>query len=127
MSKSSKKGKKANWDEAEPKKDEEPGFDWGGLWYEARTKLLPVLGGGAAFLVLVYFLVFPMFGDKAFVPKLGTVTGTISVNGKPLVGATVYFHPEERKQESKGKRFHVTAAVGQTDATGHYELMYNPK
>lgn len=127
LSKSAKKGKKAKWDEVEPEKKEEPGFDWDGLLYEARTKLLPVLGGGAAVLLLVYFLVAPMFGGKGFVPKLGTVTGTISVNGKPLAGVTVWFHPEQKKQESKGKSFHVSGSVGQTDATGHYELMYDPK
>lgn len=127
LSKSAKKGKKAKWDEIEPEKKEEPGFDWDGLKYEARTKLLPVLGGGVAFLLLVYFLVFPMFGSKKFVPKLGTVTGTVTLNGKPLAGVMVWFHPEQKKQESKGKSFHVSGSVGQTDASGHYELMYDPK
>lgn len=127
LSKSAKKGKKAKWDEVEPDKKEEPSFDWEGLRYEARTKLLPVLGGGAALLLLGYFLVAPLFGGKGFVPKLGTVTGTVSVNGKPLAGVTVWLHPEQRKQESKGKSFLVGSSVGQTDATGHYELMYDPK
>ncbi len=127
LSKSAKKGKKAKWDELEPGKKEEPGFDWEGLWYEARTKLLPVLGGGAVFLLLVYFFVAPMFGGNRFVPKLGTVSGTVIVNGKPLAGAMVWFHPEQKKQVSKGKSFHVSASVGQTDETGHYELMYDPK
>lgn len=127
LSKSAKKGKKTNWDEVEAKRKEEPGFDWDGLWYEARTKLLPVLGGGSAFMLLVYFVLFPMLGgSKAYVPKLGIVTGVATVNGKPLVGATVWFFPEEKKQESKGKRFHVTASTGQTDATGRFDLMYDP-
>ncbi|RLT07320.1 MAG: hypothetical protein DWI21_09905 [Planctomycetota bacterium] len=127
LSKSAKKGKKAKWYELESSKKEEPGFDWEGLLYEARTKLLPVLGGGTALLLLVYFLVAPMFGGKGFVPKLGTVTGTVIVNGKPLAGAMVWFHPEQKKQESKGKSFFVGSSVSQTDTTGHYELMYDPK
>ena len=98
-----------------------------GLRYEARTKLLPVLGGAAVVLLLIYFLVFPMFGGKGYVPKLGTVTGTVTVTGKPLAGAMVWFHPVEKKQESRGKTFKVTAAVSQTDETGHYELVYDPK
>lgn len=128
LAKSSKKGKKANWDEATPeKKQEGPEFDWDSLWYEARTKLLPVLGGGAALCLLVYFVLMPMFfGGKSFTPDLGAVTGTVTVGGKPLVGATVWFHPEQKKKESKGKSFHVTASVSQTDATGRYELMYDP-
>lgn len=125
LSKSAKKGKKANWTEAEPeKKKDEPEFDWAGLWYETRTKLLPVLGGGVVFYLLIYFLVSPMFGDRGYVPKLASVTGTISVNGKPLVGAQVFFHPLERKQDSNGKSFKITASVGETDATGRYELSY---
>ena len=129
LAKSAKKGKKANWNEAEPgKKNDEPGFDWDGLWYETRTKLLPVLGGGVVIYLLIYFLVSPMFGDKGYVPKLGSVTGTISVNGKPLVGAQVFFHPADTKQESaKGKSFKITASVGETDATGRYELFYGNK
>lgn len=125
LSKSAKKGKKTNWDEAESEKKEKPEFDWDGLWYEARTKLLPLLGGGAGVCLLFYLLVYPMFVEKTYVPKLAAVTGTISVNGKPLVGAQVMFHPAERKQESNGKSFKVTASIGQTDATGHYELMYD--
>lgn len=129
LAKSSKKGKKANWEEATPeKKKEGPEFDWDGLWYEARTKLLPVLGGGAALCLLVYFVLMPMFfGGKSFTPDLGAVTGTVTVGGKPLAGAMVWFHPEQKKKESKGKSFHVTASVSQTDATGRYELMYDPK
>ena len=128
LSKSAKKGKKANWNEAEPqKKKDEPGFDWEGLRYEARTKLLPVLGGGVVIYLLIYFLVSPMFGDKAYVPKLGSVTGTVSVSGKPLVGAQVLFHPAEKKQKSKGKSFRITASVGETDTTGRYELFYGKK
>ncbi len=125
LSKSAKKGKKANWNDAEPeKKNDEPGFDWEGLWYEARTKLLPILGGGFVFYLLIYFL---MSGDKGYVPKLGIVTGTISVNGKPLVGAQVFFHPADTKQDSKGKTFKITASVGETDTTGRYELFYGKK
>lgn len=125
LSKSSKKGKKANWDEAEPEKKEKPEFDWDGLWYEARTKLLPLLGGGAGVCLLFYLFVYPMFVEKSYVPNLAAVTGTIAVNGKPLVGAQVMFHPSEKKQESNGKSFKVTASIGQTDASGGYELMYD--
>lgn len=128
LSKSSKKGKKANWeDEPEPQKKEEPVFDWDALWYEARTKLLPVMGGGAVICLLVYFLIRPMFADKSYRPPLGIVTGIVTVNGKPLVGAQVWFHPLTRTQESGGKTFKITASYGQTDAAGHYELVYPPE
>lgn len=126
LSKSAKKGKKANWDEVQPqKKDEEPVFDWDALKYEARTKLLPVAGGGFIVCLLIYFFVFPMFGSKAYAPKLAPVTGTVVVDGKPLAGAEVWFHPEQKQQDAKGKQFKVSSSFGKTDTSGHYELMYD--
>ena len=124
LSKSSKKGKKTNWDEPDPTKADGPAFDWESLRYEARTKLLPVLAGGAVVGLLIYFLLAPMFSSRSHVPKLGTVTGVISVNGKPLAGAHVMFHPKEKKHDSGGKDFHVTASVAETDATGRYDMKY---
>jgi hypothetical protein len=49
-------------------------------------------------------------GDR---PELGTVTGRITLDGKPLAGAEIIFqHPT--------KRF----SRGETDADGRYELLY---
>jgi hypothetical protein len=126
LSKSAKKGKKTNWDEVQPqKKEEEPGFDWDALKYEALNKLLPVVGGGLFICLLIYFFVFPMFGSKAYAPKLAPVTGTVVVDGKPLAGAEVWFHPEQKQQDAKGKEFKVSSSFGKTDASGRYELMYD--
>lgn len=47
--------------------------------------------------------------------ELGSVTGTITLDGKPLANAFVQFVP------SRGGR----AAGGATDDTGHYELDYS--
>ncbi len=46
-------------------------------------------------------------------PKLGTVRGTIQVNGSPVAGLTIYFEPAEG-----------ATSVGATDATGQYKLEY---
>ncbi len=46
-------------------------------------------------------------------PDMGQVTGTITMDGKPLADATVTFIPE------KGR-----PAFGKTDAEGKYELTY---
>lgn len=125
LSKSAKKGKKTNWDQVEPEKKDKSEFDWDTLRYEAKTKLLPALGGAAVIFLLLYFVLMPMMGGGGYVPKLGLVTGTVSVNGKPLAFSQVFFHPTERTHEVKGKSFKVTASSGQTDATGHYEMMYD--
>lgn len=46
-------------------------------------------------------------------PELGQVTGTITMDGKPLTGVAVVFQPENGRP-----------ARGMTDAEGKYELVY---
>ena len=53
-------------------------------------------------------------GSGANLPDLGTVTGTVTLDGKPLVGVTVKFVPANGRTSS---------AI--TDASGKYELTYN--
>lgn len=47
-------------------------------------------------------------------PDLAEVQGTVTLDGKPLAGATVVFEPTEGGRASRG----------QTDAQGKYELIY---
>jgi hypothetical protein len=47
-------------------------------------------------------------------PDLGDVQGTITLDGQPLVGATVIFEPKAGGRASKSV----------TDASGHYQLVY---
>ena len=49
-------------------------------------------------------------GDQ---PELGTVTGTITLDGQPLGGVAVVFQPDSGRP-----------ARGMTDANGKYELTY---
>ncbi|PQO43977.1 carboxypeptidase-like regulatory domain-containing protein [Blastopirellula marina] len=46
-------------------------------------------------------------------PRLGTVSGTVTLNGKPLPDATVSFSNADNRP-----------SVGKTDASGHYELQF---
>ena len=46
-------------------------------------------------------------------PKLGTVTGKVTLDGQPLAGAGVSFQPQE-----------LRASLGYTDKQGRYELTY---
>jgi hypothetical protein len=46
-------------------------------------------------------------------PDLGNVQGTVSLDGKPFVGAIIVFTPEEGRQ-----------STGLTDENGKYELEY---
>lgn len=49
-------------------------------------------------------------GDQ---PELGTVTGTVTLDGEPLPGVAVVFQPDSGRP-----------ARGKTDANGKYELIY---
>jgi hypothetical protein len=47
-------------------------------------------------------------------PELGTVSGTVKLDGKPLPNASVVFDPEQG-----------SISMGRTDDAGHYELRYS--
>ena len=55
----------------------------------------------------------PGCGGLSDQPELGQVTGTITLDGKPLSGIAVVFQPESGRP-----------ARGMTDAEGKYELTY---
>lgn len=52
-------------------------------------------------------------GGPSDTPDLGSVSGTIELNGKPLADAQIEFSPE------KGR-----GSIATTDANGHYVLKY---
>ncbi len=54
------------------------------------------------------------FGGGSDAPELGLVSGTVTLDGKPLAKATVNFEPTTG-----------ATSLGMTDETGHYELSYN--
>jgi len=49
-------------------------------------------------------------------PELGTVAGTVLLDGQPVADAEVVFEPEEG-----------SPSYGMTDAQGRYRLMYTPE
>lgn len=54
--------------------------------------------------------------------KIGAVTGTVHLDGKPLEGALVTFYPQiDDKDAMEGGG----ASMGRTDAEGKYELIYS--
>lgn len=52
-------------------------------------------------------------GQASDMPKLGTVRGTVTLDGQPVVGVTVYFKPEVGRP-----------SMGRTDDKGYYRAMY---
>ncbi|QDV51736.1 transthyretin-like family protein [Gimesia fumaroli] len=52
--------------------------------------------------------------------KLASVSGTVTMNGEPLPGATVLFRPRTTDDDSEAKG--AAESYGKTDEAGHYEL-----
>lgn len=68
----------------------------------------------ACFLGLVFFTLCQSGCGRGDIPELAPVTGTILLDGKPFVNASVQFYP------AKGGR----PGTGNTDAEGKYEITY---
>ena len=65
---------------------------------------------------LIAFVLFCLTtGCEESGPKLGTVSGTITLNDEPLENAAIEFHPL-----TSGK-----VVYGKTDANGFYEMQYS--
>lgn len=73
--------------------------------------MLPPRSGMKVLLALVACVVLP--GCGADRPPLGTVEGTVTIDGEPLTGVIVAFMPE------KGR-----PATALTDQMGHYRMQY---
>ena len=69
--------------------------------------------------LLIYPLIISMAagcgGSPNDMPELGTVSGTLTLDGKPISGATISFYP------LGGGR----SAAGLSDEQGNYSLQYN--
>ena len=128
LSKSGKKGKRASWNEVDPNAREPSGFDWQELGNYLGKKLAPLVLGGIVACWLLYKIVSAAVGGTSPLPDLGQVTGKVVLNGQPLAGATVIFDlirdPAVRDDKRKNKL--IGSSVGMTDASGVYELTYEP-
>jgi hypothetical protein len=69
-----------------------------------------------SFLVALCVVLLPVAGCGSSGPKLGKVSGTVTLDGKPLPDARIEFQPGPEGSPSEAR----------TDENGHYELMYGP-
>jgi len=69
---------------------------------------------GLGFVIISLLVGAGCSGDK--VPGLGRVTGTITLDGQPVPGATVIF---------EGTKSGEPAVIAKTEASGEYELYYS--
>lgn len=106
-----------------PPEEEKPGFDWAGFFQEYGLKWGGAILFGLVVSVSLYFMFDRMMGSRLKLPKLATVTGTVTLDGKALAGATVYFAPLEAAI-ADAKKERARTSYGITDDKGHYEMVY---
>ena len=116
--------KESNTQAAAQREDEKhPGFDFAGLFREVGLKV----GGGLALILAIAFGLYSfsdyVMGGNLKLPKLGHVSGIVSLDGTPLVGAHVFFAPQEAVIAGS-KRDRVRTSIGITDAKGYYKMHY---
>ncbi len=125
LAKSGKKGKKSAWgemaDEAKSKPESE--YDYTDLKDQLK-KAIPLALGAIVLCVVLYKTVFSAMGSKTYLPPLGQVTGTVTLNGQPVANAMIWFHPIQASGDKADKKKRASSSGGTTDAAGHYELQY---
>lgn len=105
----------------EPETTRSIGVDLSSLASEIGLKGVAILVGAIVLMFAAYFIGDRMTGGGMKLPKLGYVTGTITYDGAPAVGAQVFFEP----RDSEGKRLPKTrTSFGVADEKGEYKLMY---
>jgi len=81
----------------------------------------PMLLGLVAFVALCYLL-YSSLSPGVNLPSLARVTGTVTLDGKPLAKALIKFQPVP-EPGAKANLFLATA-VAETDENGKYDLLY---
>lgn len=112
-----KKSQDAYWQDIEPQ-TEEAKTDYVGGVKEFLFQVTPGLIIVAALVYGAYYLSSQVIGAKSNRPPLGEVSGTVTLNGKPLAYATVKFIPVENEENNKAP------SAGLTDEQGNYRLLY---
>lgn len=124
LSKSGKKGKKT-WTDGDAVEPDEAGFDWAGLGRFLFLKIAPMALGAVVVVVLLGWTASSMMAGKSLVPELGRVTGSVSLDGKPLTGVEVWFHPIRSPRDKLDKSPKASSSMGMTNDSGKYELTYD--
>ncbi|MDP7273917.1 MAG: hypothetical protein QF363_00455 [Planctomycetaceae bacterium] len=108
---------------AKEKPAEEPRIDLDGM-KQVASRQVPLIGGILAMSLICYvaYAVGSGWVSGSGAPPLSNVTGTITLDGKPLNLATVVFQPDLSMEKGEGKT--VSASMGRTNDQGSYTLTY---
>jgi len=115
-----KKSQDEYWQDV-PVKGDAPKVDYVAAFKDFVVQVLP---GAVVVVILVYFAYFlssQVIVGRGNLPDLGKVSGKVTLDGKPVAGATVRFTPiDDQGKERKG----AAVALGVTDDSGQYALFY---
>ncbi len=101
----------------------EASIDWAGMAREIGLKGVGILLIGIVAAAGAYYGFDSMMGGGIKLPKLGYVEGVATLDGQPVVGATVYFSPIEGETGGAGgERVRTSTAI--TDEKGHFKMLY---
>ncbi|GIS63091.1 MAG TPA: hypothetical protein DCE39_13440 [Planctomycetaceae bacterium] len=106
--------------ESEPV-EERPRVDMDEVKQLATRKLLPI-GGGIVVICGIFFYLFNSMSGGANLPPLASVSGTITLDGKPLANATVFFDPVTDMKNAEQRQ--TGSSIGRSDEQGVYTLAY---
>lgn len=95
-------------------------FELADLFMFGLTRAVPILLGTVVLIWGVYAMSSRMMGDSLALPPLGQVTGSVTLDGAVVPGATIFFRPIGNNGEST--KFSGSIAI--TDAAGMYRLIY---
>lgn len=108
----------------ELRKGQEPKFDYAGMFWEIGVKWGGALAFGVLLVCGLYWVFDQMMGRGVPLPPLANVTGVVTLDGKPVAGANVFFAPVA-PEFGGGKHPHrARTSVATTDENGRYRMFY---
>ena len=90
--------------------------------YYAKQLTVGGIGLAAIFAVMYWLVMSGMSSGK--IPPLGWVSGTVTLDGNALPGASVMFQPVVDASRPKGKGNSIAGSTAFTDKSGKYTLLY---
>ncbi len=116
-----RRGRAFGYDERDDRPPgEEPAVDYAAFAKHIGLTIVPAIVGTIAVVVLTYMGAKRFFFKVGDRPELARVTGTVTIDGEPVAGATLTFQPDpDADPPPKG-----SASIGRTDNEGRYELTY---
>lgn len=106
------------------RKDQTSQIDYAGLFQEFGVKGLGGLAAVLVFAYCAYLVVNSAMGSKVKLPPLAAVSGTVTLDGKPLSGATVFFAPMAEAAGDSKKQVRPRTSIGLTDDEGRFTMRY---